>query len=100
MTKESYYEICELLGSEPIDSEIPVEYEDLLLDIQEAMLVYRMLPDNWDVMNGTYTGKNYIGILDILSLYGIEDAKTTFMILRKLDESRIASIKPQKSAPK
>ncbi len=88
------------MGSEPIDSEIPVEYDDLLLDVQEAMLIYRMLSDTWDVMNGHYTGKNYAGLLDILSLYDIEDRKTTFMIIRKLDEARITTTKPQKSAPK
>lgn len=88
------------MGSEPIDSEIPVEYDDLVLDIQEAMSIYRMLPDNWDMMNGTYTGKNFVGLLDILSLYDVEDPKTTFLILRKLDESRMTANKPQKSAPK
>lgn len=102
MTKDSYFEMCEMLGSEPIREEIPIEFDDLNLDVQEAFGLYQMLQDNWDTMNGSYIGKNYSGLLDILELYGSEDKKTTFAIIRRIDEYRskaIASKKP-KNAPK
>ena len=28
MTKEHYFEVCEAVGSQPIESEIPIEYDD------------------------------------------------------------------------
>ncbi len=101
MTKDTYYEMCEMLGSDPVHEEIPVEFEDLNLDTQEAFGIYQMLQDNWDTMNGNYVGKNYSGLLDILELYEIEDKQLTFTLIRKIDECRskaIAASKPKKSA--
>ncbi len=100
MTKEQYFEMCEMFKSDPIESEIPVEFEDLNLDVQEAFGIYNMLQDNWDTMNGTYMGKIYTGILDILELNEIDDKKTTYTLIRKIDEYRSKAIKsktPKKS---
>jgi hypothetical protein len=68
MTKDQYFEMCEMLGSEPSDSEIPVEFEDFPFEVQQAFNAYRMLRDEWDTMNGTYLGKSLIGVRDILEL--------------------------------
>jgi hypothetical protein len=101
MTKDTYYEMCEMMGSEPVHEEIPVEFEDLSYDTQEAFGIYQMLQDNWDTMNGHYIGKNYSGLLDILELNDVVDKKLTFTLIRKIDECRTKAIianKP-KSAP-
>jgi hypothetical protein len=66
MTKDTYYEMCEMLGNEPVESEIPVEFEDFSFEVQQAFNAYRMLRDEWDTMSGTYLGKSLIGIKDIL----------------------------------
>ena len=100
MTKDMYYEMCEMMGSDPIDSEIPIEFDDLNLDVQEAFGLYQMLQDQWDGMSGTYTGKNYSGLIDILTLYEVEDQKTSFALIRKIDEYRskaIAAAKPKET---
>ncbi len=88
--------MCEMMGSEPIHEEIPVELGDMPLDVQEAYAIYCMLQDNWDTMNGTYIGKNYSGLIDILELYEVDDKKSTFSIIRKLDESRSSAINSKK----
>lgn len=72
MTKYQYFEMCEQLGTDPIESEIPIEFDDLLLEVQEALHVYNYLQDNWDYMNGNYIGKNLVGFKDILEISGIE----------------------------
>ena len=100
MTKDMYYEMCEMMGSDPIDSEIPIEFDDLNLDVQEAFGLYQMLQDQWDTTNGTYIGKNYSGLIDILTLYEVEDQKTSFALIRKIDEYRskaIAAAKPKEA---
>lgn len=102
MTKDAYFEMCEALGSEPVDSEIPVDYEDLLIDVQEAMSIYSKLRDEWDSMNGVYLGKNYAGILDIFEILEIskEDRRTVFDLLGIIDKHRskaIADMKPKTS---
>ena len=100
MTKDQYFEMCELLGSEPIDSEVPIEYNDLPLDVQEAFSVYKMLPDSWEYMYGSYTGKNYAGLGDILRILKVEDELTVLNLLELLDRKRKKAIEMMKeSAP-
>ena len=46
MTKEQYFEMCEALGNEPAESEIPIEFDDfplvdsililLVLDVEKS----------------------------------------------------------------
>lgn len=100
MTKEAYFEMCEALGTEPLEEEIPVEYEDFCLDVQEALGIYQKLRDEWDSMNGVYLGKNYVGLVDILSLLEVpvEDRRTQFELIGIIDRHRskaIADAKPK-----
>ena len=100
MTKDAYFEMCEALDSEPLDSEIPVDYEDFCVDVQEALSIYYKLRDEWDTMNGRYLGKNYSGILDIFNILEVpvEDHKTVFNLLGIIDGHRsraLADSKPK-----
>lgn len=99
MTKEAYFEMCEALGSEPLESEIPVEYEDLFVDVQEALGIYYKLKDEWDTMNGNYLGKSYAGILDIFTILGVseEDRKTVFDLIGIIDTHRSKAIADAKA---
>lgn len=94
--------MCEMMGSEPIESEIPVDFEDLHLDVQEALGIYSTFKDEWDTMNGNYLGKNFTGISDIFDILEIpkEDRKTVFNLLKIIDEHRsklLADTKPKSS---
>lgn len=95
MTKEAYFELCEALNSEPLEEQIPVDYSDLFVDVQEALGIYSKLRDEWDPMNGVYLGKNYSGIKDILELLDVpeEDRKTVFELIGIIDMHRSNSIK-------
>lgn len=100
MTKAAYFEMCEALGSEPLEEEIPVDYEDLLVDVQEALSMYHKLRDEWDTMNGVYLGKSYSGILDIFEIQGVpvEDRKMLYDLIGVIDTHRskaIADAKPK-----
>lgn len=96
MSKDTYFEMCEMLGSEPKEEEIPIEYNDLPDEVQEAIVVYNMLQDNWDTMNGQYLGKVLTGINDIFNIAGIDDKVTCFTILQILDSNRIELINKKK----
>lgn len=72
MTKDQYFEMCEMLGSEPKDSEIPVEFQDFPDAVQQAFIVYNKLRDDWDTMNGVYMGKSYQGLQEIFEIYEID----------------------------
>lgn len=102
MTKEAYFEMCEALGSEPIESEIPVDYNDLPVDAQEALGIYNKLRDEWDGFNGIYMGKNYAGILDIFNILDVpvEDRRTMFELINMIDLHRKNAIAEQREATK
>lgn len=100
MTRDAYFEMCEALGTEPVEEEIPVEFEDFCLDVQEALGIYSKLRDEWDYMGGNYIGKNYTGLLDILELLDVpvEDRRTQYELIGIIDKHRskaIADAKPK-----
>lgn len=88
MTRDKYFEMCEMLQAEPIEEEIPIEFEDLHEEVQEALILYNMLQDNWDTMNGVYLGKVMIGIYDLFELMEIEYPKSCYYIIGVIDRTR------------
>jgi hypothetical protein len=102
MTKEAYFEMCETMGSDPIESEIPVEFEDFPIEVQQAFNAYRMLRDEWDTMNGNYLGKSLIGVKDVLEATEIEQSEQKFiiMLIRMIDAVRSDEINNKKKMEK
>ena len=94
MTKDAYFELCDALGTEPVESEIPVDYDDFHIDVQEALGIYSKLKDEWDTMNGNYLGKSFAGILDIFTILEVpvEDHKTIFNLISIIDTHRSKAI--------
>lgn len=99
MTRDAYFEMCELLGNEPVEEDIPVEFDDFPLEVQQAFGVYRMLRDEWDTMNGVYLGKSLIGIKDILEAVEIDHTEHKFiiMLVRLIDEVRSGEVNKKKA---
>jgi hypothetical protein len=90
MTKDKYFEMCEMMGSEPVDSEIPIEIEDFPELVIQCFLIYRMLPDIWDTMNGNYLGKDYNLIFNLFKLYGLDESEhlPAINFLQEMDTCR------------
>ena len=102
MSKDQYFEMCEAMGNEPVETEIPVEFEDFPLEVQQAFNAYRMLRDEWDTMNGNYLGKSLIGVKDVLEATEIEpsDQKFIIMLIRMIDAVRSDEINNKKKMEK
>lgn len=102
MTKEAYFELCEALGNQPVESEIPVELDDFPLEIQEILEIYKFLKDDWEPMSGTYLGKHFTGVLEIFDLFDVnkQDRKLYLSLLQLLDSIRSKEIKKQKPTDK
>ena len=100
MTKEQYFEMCEQLGSEPVESEIPVEFDDFPLEAQTALSIYKVLRDEWEYVGGNYLGKNINGIFEIFEAYDIDhkDKKFYLELIHTIDQVRIDEIR--KNQPK
>ena len=98
MTKEAYFEMCETLGSEPVESEIPIEFEDFPVEVQQAFNIYNKLRDEWDGMSGTYMGKHFEGIRDLFIILEVpaEDHKTMLELIDMIDKHRSKSIESRR----
>lgn len=81
-----------------MDSEIPVEYDDLPINVQEALLIYGKLRDDWDTMNGVYLGKNFQGILDLFEILDIAktEQRSVFDLICEIDKHRAKALKSKK----
>lgn len=90
MTKETYFEMCEMLGQEPIESEIPIDPNDFPLLVQDTLSIYNLLEDRWDSMGGGYLGKNYSTVFNFFKLYEIEESEALLVldILQHVDAVR------------
>lgn len=90
MTKADYFEMCEQLGEQPVEANIPVEFDDFIWEVQEAFQIYNILKDEWDGFNGIYLGKNLVGITEIfdISQIGTEDRYTMVLLIKMIDRIR------------
>lgn len=97
MTKEAYLDMCEMLGSQPLEEEIPVEMDDFPLEVQEAFQVYHNLLDVWEGMSGTYQGKNLAGLQEIMSILKVDDQLVTLNLIQVIDAARKAYLASKKT---
>ena len=102
MTKEAYFEMCEMMGTEPTEADVPVEIDDFPLEVQQALNVYRMLRDEWDTMSGTYLGKTLIGITEVMDATEVEaeDRRLIITLVRMIDSVRQEQINTKKANQK
>jgi len=82
MTKDQYYEMCDMLGNEPNTEEIPVEFDDLSILVQQALEIYYYLPDRWEGMSATFMGKDYSIVFELFTTYEIEHNVERRLLLR------------------
>lgn len=102
MSKEQYFDMCEQLGNEPVDSEIPIEFDDFPLEAQTALSIYKVLRDEWEYMAGNYLGKNLNGIFEVFDVYNIEASDKRFYLelIHMIDSIRIEEIRKQQPKEK
>jgi hypothetical protein len=77
--------MCEQMGWEPKEDDMPVDPSTLSLEAQQALTLLNALPDNWEGMSGSWMGKDYSGLEAIMNIYQIEDRKTVFELLREAE---------------
>jgi len=80
--------MCEAMGSEPIDSEIPVSIASLPEDLQLAFVLYYKIPDRWDGMSGTYLGKDLGCFKAIADIMEIDNIKVSLDLILLIDSVR------------
>lgn len=88
MTRDRYLDMCEQLGREPVESEIPPDWDDLPEIVQIAVNTFNMLGDRVYPEIG-YVGKDYTNLPHYLDVYGVEEKEYFLEILNVLDSRAI-----------
>lgn len=81
MSKDAYFEMCEVMNQEPIEEEIPLELADFPEIVQQCFVVYGILPDQWDSMGGGFMGKDYSIVFNLFKVYDIVDSAEVLLCL-------------------
>jgi len=65
--------MCEMMGSEPLEEEMPAERGDLYIETQMVLNLYDKLPAKWEGMSGSYLGKDLLLLPILCEEFDIED---------------------------
>jgi hypothetical protein len=68
----------EQMGWDVNPEEIPLEESDLVFNAQVALLLFSILPDKIEGMSGSWLGKDFAGLEDIMNIYEIEHRREVF----------------------
>jgi len=63
------------MGWEPVEEEMPKDPGFLPLDVQNALIVFNVLPDKIEGMSGTWLGKDFSALEAILNIYDIDNRR-------------------------
>jgi hypothetical protein len=88
MTRERYFKMCEQLGQEPKEDEIPPDWEDFPEIAVQAVNTFSMLGDRIAPDIG-YIGKDFVNLNQYIEIYGIEDKELFLEILTYLESRAI-----------
>lgn len=91
MDRQAYFDMCQALGTEPIEHEIPVEFSDFSSTVQQALELYNYLSDRWEGMSGVFMGKDYGIVFELFNTFNIdhfEDRKLYLRIMNHIDNIR------------
>jgi hypothetical protein len=88
MNRDKYLDMMEQLGKEPLEEEIPPDFDDLPEIVVQAVNTFNSLGDRVYPEIG-YIGKDYINLPFFLDVYDIEDTEYFLEILSWLDSRAI-----------
>lgn len=94
MTQDRYFKMCEQLGKEPIEDEIPPSWEDFPEIALHALNTFQNLGDRVYPDIG-YMGKDFTNLSYYIDIYGIEDIELFLEILTWLESRAIKSSSDQ-----
>jgi hypothetical protein len=88
MTADRYFMMCEQLGIEPKEEDVPVDWYDLPDIAQQAINIYNRLGDRV-VSDLGFIGKDYTNLQVVFDILEIEDKETTLEIIQDLEAKQI-----------
>lgn len=99
MTAERYFSLCEQMGKEPKEEEIPPEFQDFPTTVQYAISIYNQLGDRV-VSDIGFLGKDYTKFSILLESYLIDEEKEKDLVLEIVSWLENRAIKKSSDAIK
>jgi hypothetical protein len=75
MNLEQYLSMCEQMGWEPDEDEMPKELGSLSYNSQIAVQLFNILPDRIEGMSGSWLGKDFSCLSVFMDIYEITDRR-------------------------
>jgi hypothetical protein len=75
MTQEQYFAMCEQMGWEPRDEEIPPDMSSLPYYPQTALILFNLLSDKIEGMSGTWLGKDFSSLQTFMDIYEVDNRR-------------------------
>jgi len=91
---EAEAEAAEMLGHEP---PVFIGKEDLLQDMQEALIIYDHLPDRIDSMNGIYLGKDLSLLKHLFEIFNVTELEQEILGFILVIESTVVQFRADKA---
>ena len=88
MTRDRYLDLCEQMGNDQIEEEIPPDWDDFPEIVNIAVAIFNQLGDRVQADIG-YIGKDYTNIKQFMDLYGVDDKEFFFRVISFLDNRAI-----------
>lgn len=67
--------MCEQMGWEPNEDEMPKDPSQLPVEAQTALVIFNILPDKIEGMSGSWLGKDFSALEAIMNIYEVVDRK-------------------------
>lgn len=87
MSKEQYLLMCEEMGWEPKDEEMPIDAESLSYNSQVALRLFNILPDRVEGMAGTWLGKEFSCLETFMNIYEVEDRQEVLELIIQIQSA-------------
>lgn len=81
--------MCEQMGWEPREEEIPKDLSFLSYESQIAIVLFNMLPDRLNGMSGTWLGKEFSCLETFMNIYEVNNRRDIFdliMVIHRIYE--------------
>lgn len=75
MTQEQYFAMCEQMGWEPREEEVPPDLGTLPYYPQLALILFNLLSDKIEGMSGTWLGKDFSSLQTFMDIYEVDNRR-------------------------
>ena len=74
----------ERMGKQPDPDKFPIEDWEFPFEVQQAISIHAFLPDRWDGASGSYMGKDWSPITELLNSFNVTEDRNQVIYFTKI----------------